>query len=1464
MKHTFFALVVGLTLCNSVWAQTGNEWDDPKVSSVNRELAHALPVPEGYSMTLDGTWKFKWVGSPSKAPKDVFGMDYNDATWDNIEVPSSWQIYGLRHGKSWDKPLYCNVAYPFSYNNSTYSVMADRPGWFTYKNDMTNPVGTYRRTFEIPSNWEGRDVYVRFNGVGHGYYLWINGKRVGYSEDSYTPGEFRITDYVQPGQNLIALQVYRFTSGSFLECQDYWRLTGIQRHCMVWSAPKTQIRDFFFSTDFDNSYVDATANLQISITGKDKSAYQVKATLLDAGTEVKSQTASVPANGSVKMALAVSKPKQWSAEIPNLYDLRIALLDADGKEVDVRTERVGFKEVSVRSDGALLINGKRMVFHGVNRHDISPENGRALTNEEIEQDVITMKRLNINAVRTSHYPNDPYFYEMCDKYGLYVLAEANVECHANTGLSSVEVFRKPMSERSANMVRWLRNHACIFMWSLGNESGGGNNFQSSRDSIKALDQTRLIHYEGNSNYADVNSNMYPGLGTVQWGAGQNRPYIVCENSHSMGNSMGNVREYFDLYESKAPLTGEFIWDFKDQGILTKNGTKDYWAYGGDFGDNPNDGNFCINGLVRPDRSLTAKSYNTKKIYQPLDFKVVDASRGIFEMKSKLAFASSDYLDVEYAIVCEEEVLYTKKVEDVVKAGETKRITVELPDGMQPDREYFVHFSAKLKSTTDWAEAGYELASERFSTGTPKKPLLAIPEGQKLGLTNISTSITVTGENFSAVFNKSKGTLTTYKYNGTTLISNSPLTLNMMRLPTDNDGRQCESWDNMGLNALTVKGGTPIVEVSEDSTCVSITMPSTYTGKNGTKFAVLHNFKVLCNGVILMNSVINPSSKGAVIPRMGFRFEMPAQMEQFSWFGRGPWDSYVDRKEACFPGVYNSTVKDQYTEYIKPQEHGTKQEVRWLALNNTDGKGLLIVAPDKISASATHFKVEENYTDRNNRKKHTYDFKSCATTVVCLDAVTRGLGNASCGPEVLDQYELKANDVAMSLIFMPFAEGTTTADMAQMARVEMPVCKNLTCERNGSGNVAISCPTKGSTIYYSLNDGETYKRYTTPFALPDGGTVLCYASADGYFSSAVQTFEFDMYINKSIWKITSYDSQHGGNEASKAIDGNTGTFWHTEYNGTAPVCPHEIIIDMAKGYMVKSITYTARPDGSSNGMVGQYEFYLSNDATKWGAPVAKGTFKNTSAPQSVTLTKAVEGRYLKMIAKSEVNNNAWTSVAEIDISAEQTVSKLTPNTCTKINSGGTYYLRDLSSGLFLHLNKSTNKYELAELDASDATFSFKTTLVQGFKSYYTMVTSGKYMSKGTTNSWDVAGGTNTNSKDCWIQIEQIDESEVNLRAVWQTTEYINVDSHKAGSAIFSNKTKGATFQILTKTQATSILNTEAEATSIHIYNMQGVKMGEIEVGELSAWRNAYPSGMYLLQYVDGKGNVISSRKMLINK
>ena len=1275
--YRLFINVAFLMCFGQVIAQTGKEWDNPDITHVNRETAHTISIPmnsvadiaqndmtlSSYYQSLDGKWKFQWVNMPSKAVSSMCAKDYNDATWTDIDVPSSWQVWGVQHGKSWDKPLYCNVAYPFSFNDQTFSVMADRPGWFTYNSSMPNPVGTYRRSFTIPSDWAGRDIYVRFNGVGHGYYLWINGERIGYSEDSYLPSEFNITPYIVEGENTMALQVYRFTSGSFLECQDYWRLTGIQRHCFLWAAPKSQIRDYFFTTDLDANFINAKANVKVTLTNVETiNGGMVEARIINDGNVIAST--SKPVSAELSMDMDVTNPRKWSAEEPNLYDLVLILKDAKGDVVDIRGSKVGFREVIIRSDGALTINGKRMVFHGVNRHDFSPINGRAITPEEMEEDIKTMKRLNINAVRTSHYPNDPVFYDLCDKYGLYVLAEANVECHANMRLSSEEKFRHAMVERSENHVRWLRNHACIFMWSFGNESGNGDNFKYVAQAIKALDKTRPTHYEGNSDYADVSSTMYGSYENIQWigssrqGKSGEKPHIQCENSHSMGNSMGNVREMFDLYEKYTCLTGEFIWDFKDQGLLSKSSTgKEYWAYGGDFGDVPNDGNFCINGLVRPDWSLTAKSYNTKKIYQPLEFKAVKGSSTQFRVKNKMAFLSSTTYDIQYELMDEEgNILATAPITKEVAAGDSSLVSIDLTvlSSLDATQEAFIHFIAKQKTATPWADAGYIVAEEKLPVKAATKPMFdlqRLSECEPFTVENGSSVITLSNTRLKITFSKTQGTLTGYSVDGVQMIS-KPLLLNAFRLPTDNDGRQSSSWDNMGLRKLTVKGTNN--EVVEEERYTIVNLNSIYTGQNGTAFEVNHNFLVCCDGTVMVNSFIRPSLTGAILPKLGFRLEMPSTMEQFTWFGRGPWDNYRDRKEACFPAIYKSTVKDQQEDYILPQEHGTKQEVRWMSLTNTEGRGLLFVAPDQMAASAVHFRPEDNYTDRNNRSKHTYQFKTCSTTVVSLDAATRGLGNASCGPDVMEKYELRAANTAFRFFIMPL---TSTEHASTKARINMPVCQPVSCDRISNGRIKMSTATKNATIYYSI-DGGDYQKYTTPIQHNEACSITAYCTSnDLFFASPKMTYTFPLFINKTTWKLVSADSQHGGNEATLAFDGNTSTFWHTEYWGSEPTCPHTLIVDMVKLYKVTAFTYLARQDGNQNGMVKAYEVYLSTDGKTWGQPVVSGELKNTTAQQVVALNTPTIGRYLKFIAKSEINGNAWTSAAEIGIEAEADVTAI---------------------------------------------------------------------------------------------------------------------------------------------------------------------------------------------------------------
>lgn len=1415
---TLFLLV--LFLAPYLTAQT--EWDDVKITKVNREEAHTVAIPfetgeqiqsksledSPYYLSLNGMWKFNWVSDPSKKPGKFYEVSFNTSSWDDIEVPSVWQVYGMRNNRNYDPPLYSNFTYPFTYNEKTYSVMdAGRPSDWTYNNNMKNPVGSYRKEFSVPSDWGGRDVFIRFNGVAAGFYLWVNGQQVGYSEDSYLPAEFNITSYLKPGNNILAVQAYRFTSGSFLECQDFWRMTGIHRDVFLWSAPKTQIRDYFFQTDLDDEYKDAKVTVDVELTGVSLSSGQLSAMIFDKGIIIAEKNIPVTSIGkNNKIEFEVETPNKWSAETPYLYDLVLTLNDGN-KVIDVRGGKVGFREIDVRADGALLINGQRMVFHGVNRHDHNQWTGRTVSREEMEMDIKTMKRLNINAVRTSHYPNNPYFYDLCDKYGLYVLAEANVECHGNMGLSAVELFKPAMVERAENMVKRFKNHVSIFMWSLGNESGNGNNFESASKAVKALDKTRLTHYEGNSQWCDVTSTMYANYDHIrnigverenQYKGGQKpRPHIQCESTHAMGNAMGNMREMFDLYEHYPALTGEFIWEWKDHGIkIPVPGKPDefYWAYGGDFGDKPNDGNFVADGVIFPDHTFSAKSYLVKKIYQPVDF-YVDPDGKTFRIKNKLAFSNTDRLDIYYSILEDGKVLSTKKLDTSVPAGQTIDITIDaLPQNIRNDAEYFIRFNVYQKDATLWADAGYEVASEQLKLKDAVKTIYNIPESGNLAVKDNADNITVSGSNFSAVFSKTTGTLASYQLDGKTLIC-EPLELNVFRTPTDNDKTQTENWDNMGLRNLAVDAGKWEIRESTTKNMVDLSIVNIYTAKSPNSFTTQLTFKVLTDGTIFVTSVIDPSEKNIIIPKIGYRLEMPEGFENLTWFGRGPWESYVDRKEACFEGVYNSTVTEQWEKYLLPQETGNKEDVRWMGITGNDGAGFLFVATEKMAASATHFRAQDIYTSKNNRIMHPYQMTFCKNTVVCLDAHMRALGNASCGPDVMEKYELKSDYTTFNFMIIPVSSKMDNDQLSEKARVGNPVCSPVKIERNDKGLVSFSTLTPGAEIFYCL-DKENYQSYNEPFELLDGGHIEAYCKAPGYFESMVTAADFNLFIDKSKWRIVSFSSQTGGEEAYKAVDSDINTIWHTKWGDNEPHHPHEIVVDMMQTYKVKEFIYQPRKDGE-NGRIKDYEIYFSNDPVIWGSPDVKGQFANTSNPQRIIIDTETEARYFKLVAKSEVNNKAWASAAEISIEASGVVPGSSVP-CDAIVKGRKYYIRHLYSGLYLQVkpDKSSN-YEgdfcINILDKSNEEFMFDFSPVDGFTAIYNIGITGKYINKGE-GGWRCSLGTKKD-QDGHVQLQTENDCSFKMRGLWQISNFFNLDSTKPQSYVYADKSDGAIWQLV---------------------------------------------------------------------
>lgn len=1419
---------------------------------VNREVAHTLSIPYGsesdiennlmeaspYFLSLNGVWKFKWVPDPSQKPIDFYVPSYDVSGWDDIEVPSVWQMYGIRHNKPWDKPLYVNTGYPFTYDPVTYSVMSDRPSDWTYNNLMKNPVGSYRREFVLPSGWSERTVYVRFNGVGHGYYLWVNGQYVGYSEDSYLPSEFDITPYLQPGKNVIAAQVYRFTSGSFLECQDYWRFTGIHRDVFLWSAPKTQIRDYFFTTDLDDTYMDARARVEIDLSGPELSQGKLDVRIMDKGQIVAEMIKPVSSIHKYVLYMDVTNPKKWNAETPYLYDLVLTLKDGT-KTVDIRGGKVGFREVGIRKDGALLINGQRMVFHGVNRHDHSEINGRTVSREEMENDIRLMKRLNINAVRTSHYPNNPYFYELCDKYGIYVLAEANVECHGNMGLSHVEQFKKPMVERSENHVKWLRNHVSIFMWSYGNESGNGTNFESVEKAIKSLDNTRLTHYEGNSQWSDVTSTMYADYDHIknigverenQYKSGQTpRPHIQCESSHAMGNSMGNVRDLFDLYEHYPALTGEFIWDWKDQGLKMDVPGKigeSYWAYGGDFGDKPNDGNFCTNGVVFSDYSISAKSYNTKKIYQPVDFSLKEDNK-TFVLKNKLAFSSIDYLNIAYSVLEDGKVIKTGTIGDMaIPAGGTMEVVIDaLPVDIREDADYFIRFSATQKSATWWVEAGYEVASEQIQLRNARKSPYRVPEKGNLTVERTAKAITVTGSCFKAIFSVTEGTLESYVLNGKSIIC-EPLKLNVFRVPTDNDKTHSADWDNMGLRNLKVKAGTWDVKESVSKNLVDLSVTNVYTATLPYSFTTQFSFKVMDDGTIFVSSVIDPAIKNVILPKIGYVLEMPEGFENFTWFGRGPWDSYADRKEACFEGVYNSTVAEQWTGYVLPQEMGNKEEVRWMGITDTAGTGALFIAPEKMSVSVAHWRASDMYVNRDNRVKHPYQMSFRKNTVVCLDARNRALGNASCGPDVREMYELKAENTIFNFIISPITEKSSNDRLSEQGRISSPVCSPVKIEKDTKGNVVLSTTTEGATIYYSVDDTE-FQQYKEPVNMAQGGTIRAYCNRVGYFESMLTSMDINLFVDKSLWKIVGCSSQQGGSEkVENAIDGDESTIWHTQYGNSEPAHPHEIVVDMGQTYRVDEFVYQGRKDGS-NGRIKEYEIYFSNSPVVWGSPSATGLFSDTPDPQHVKIISNPSARYFKLIAKSEINNKAWTAVAELGIEASAIVTPI-GEACDNLLSDQKYYIKDIASGLYLQWKHDIgSNYEgefcINPLDRNNETFVFTFSKVDGFTSFYNLRVGSKYMNKGE-GGWRCGIGMVTDNKDGWIQLETQDDCTFKMRGMWQISKYFNFDNHTEGSYIYSDKSDGALLKLEKFGEVSIIPVTDIPGISVY----PAISNGEIAV------------------------------------
>ena len=1012
-----------VALATPAFSQDGpnDEWNGkPRVFAVNALTPHVTSMPYStveeavkgdrhaseWYQTLSGKWKFYHVEKPAQRNNDFYKDNYDVSGWDEIPVPSSWQLLGYDH------PIYTNVIYPWAQNNRVSAPYA--PTDF-------NPVGHYRRTFTVPEKWAGKRIRLHFEGVESAYYVWVNGNYVGYAEDSFTDHEFDINKYLRKGENNISVQVFRWCDGSWLEDQDFIRLAGIMRDVYIYAVPEVHIQDFQIDATLASNYKDGILKTRTWIYNSSGSAsgeYTVELSLYnDAGTEVISPTAQkvsgIGANGGQKdvyFEIPYTAPKLWSAESPNLYTAVLTIKDSKGNLLQAESNKIGFRKIEIKKDNGaprLYVNGMPIKFHGVDRHELDPDDGRAVSYERMEKDVILMKRFNINALRMSHYPNNPYMYDLCDKYGIYVIDEANVESHgANNDLpKNSDDWRAPAVDRMNSMVQRDKNHPSIILWSLGNEAGNGNVFASERERAHQIDSTRFVHYEGDWNNADVNSWMYFGPDAVASYNDANKPIMLCEYEHAMGNSVGDLQEYMDAFYGNPRSFGGFIWDFIDQG-LRHQGTP-YFEFGGMWGDWQNDDNFCANGLVFPDRSLQPEMWEVKYQYAQVRVQNVDAAKGKIQIESRYLYKNlGDFLDAYWSIKENGKVIKEGKLNGTqmnIGPNEKKEVTIDMPKiETTIGAEYHLDIDFRLKKDELWAKAGYSIGHEQFGIDlgqlwSTEVDISSMPSYK----VNKTDGLSIEGTDFKIRFDESAGTLASYILDGDTIIKDGGRP-NFWRAPIDNDkGFNMERGHGEWRKASLKRNVTSEVkEVSPQETQVTFNFSFPDVGSSKMKMT----YYVYGSGDIVVSYTFNPDGSKSYLPNVGTLFTVPGGYEKVRWFGRGPHENYQGRNRGSFMGLYSTLADSMTVKYMEIGETGQRTDVKWATLTNNDGKGLMIVGNPRMEFSAQHY-TPEQLTD----VKLPWELKRDKDITLRVDLHQMGLGGInSWGAEPLNAYRLPAN------------------------------------------------------------------------------------------------------------------------------------------------------------------------------------------------------------------------------------------------------------------------------------------------------------------------------------------------------------------------------------------------------------------------------------------------------------------------
>ncbi len=1328
MKKRLFSLLLVAMSTLAAWSQNlegfeygkatapdGTEWQSPERLGYNKlqpracftsfasaeEARRVLPEHSSRRLSLDGTWKFHFAKTPDERPADFFQLAYDCSAWDDISVPSCWNLVGLQKDGSqkYGTPIYVNQPVIFYHqvkkDDWREGVMRTPPtNWTTY--EYRNEVGSYRRTFDVPKAWKGQELFVEFDGVDSFFYLWVNGQYVGFSKNSRDAARFDITRYAHVGENVIAVEVYRNSDGSFLEAQDMFRLPGIFRSVSVYATPKVHIQDLRANAMWLGKKGALNIDTQVkNLTGHTKE-YKVQYSLYK-NRLYSDENELVAGPTTAENLLTGITVKPWTGEEPQVYVLVAELKDHKGRTTEAVSTQIGFRTVQILDTEAeadefglagryFYVNGKPLKLKGVNRHETNPERGHAITRQQMEEEVMMMKRANINHVRTSHYSNDPYFYYLCNKYGIYLEAEANLESHeyyyGEASLSHPTEWRAAHVARMMELARARVNDPCIVIWSLGNEAGPGDNFKASYAALKALDVTRPVQYERNNDIVDMGSNQYPSVSWVRQAVkgqmGIKYPFHISEYAHSMGNAVGNLQDYWDAIESTNFFCGGAIWDWIDQSMMnyTKDGRR-YLAYGGDFGDTPNDGQFVMNGIIFGNMEPKPQYYEVKKVYQNIAVQWDCAEHEGINIINKNYYTDdlSGY-ECHYKLLADGEVVREGML-DVGTVAPRSLKYLELPDELKADkltdgREYFLNIEFRLKHDMPWAKAGYVQADEQLLLKAAKGSQIKNVEGN-VNIAEENGKILVSGNGFDMQFSNADGSICSLSYGGQKVFEDGcGPKLDAFRAWVNNDNWVYQNWYQNGLYNLQHKAKKhQVVKHLDGSVSVlySIESQAPYGarlegadrnwkrlaeqkdkpfGVDDFKFTQDIVYTISPDGSIEVEAAINSNNAQLILPRLGYVMNTPSALSNFRYYGRGPIDNYPDRKTSQHIGIYNNKVAKEFENFPKPQDMANHQDTRWCMLTTDGGAGALFTGCEAMSVSVLPWSAQELAM-----ANHPHELPASTGNWLHLDLAITGLGGNSCGQGGPLEYDrVKAGPHLFGFVISPAKSNTKIERNALTGMVPLQIT------RDAAGMVTITSAKKQQGVYQDIwykviPANATAKqlkalkpqRYTEPFLVKEG-TVVAYEQKGVEFS---QDFEkIDGRVPVTVSFASSVESGEG--DAEHLVDGNPNTYWHTMWSVTVANYPHWVDFDCGTAKMLKGFTYLPRQD-SQNGNIRKYRVQLSQDGKTWSEPVSEGEFKNDQLLKRVIFSKPQRARYLRFTALSSQDGQDFATGAEFAVLEE---------------------------------------------------------------------------------------------------------------------------------------------------------------------------------------------------------------------